>query len=132
MVLLMPTLSASVAAQLSGGLCRPSMGASPCSRCDLGPTFLLEGGTWLSGHGAGEQMLLPVCAFRQASCLPGLLLSSVGLSPPKDHGSREHPPPPPPAMSAKAGSRSGGATLMGKPAISGLWKTLTDLRPACG
>lgn len=78
MVLLTPTLSASVAAQLSGGLCRPSMGASPCSRRGLEPTFLLEGGTWLSRHGGGEQMLLPVCAVQQAS------------SPPKDHGSREH------------------------------------------
>lgn len=108
MVLLTPTLSASVAAQLSGGLCRPSMGASPCSRRGLEPTFLLEGGTWLSRHGGGEQMLLPVCAVQQAS------------SPPKDHGSREHSsPPPPPAMSAKTGSRSGGATLMGKPVISG-------------
>lgn len=84
MVLLTPTLSASVAAQLSGGLCRPSMGASPCSRRGLEPTFLLEGGTWLSRHGGGEQMLLPVCAVQQAS------------SPPKDHGSREHSSPPPP------------------------------------
>ena len=91
--------------------------------------FVLEGGTQLSGHGAGEQMLLPLCAFQQASCLSGLLLSSLGLSPQKEHGSREKILPP--TMSAKTGSRSGGAAPMGKPMISGLWKTLIHLRPAC-
>lgn len=58
------------------------MGASPSSRHGLGPMFLL-GGARLSGHGAGEQMLLLVGAFWQESCSPGLLLSSLGLSPKK-------------------------------------------------
>lgn len=116
MVLLTPTLSASVAAQLSGGLCRPSMGASPCSRRGLEPTFLLEGGTWLSRHGGGEQMLLPVCAVQQAS------------SPPKDHGSREHSPPPPSKVCQNRKQKRKGHP---NGQARDLWKTLIDLRPAC-
>lgn len=74
--------------QLFVGAMHTQCGGIPSSRHGLGPMFLLEGGARLSGHGAGEQMLLLVCAFWQESCPPGLLLSSLGLTPQKDHGNR--------------------------------------------
>lgn len=113
---------------LHRGLCKPSMvamqtqyGGMPQQQTWSRNNNCTGRNARLSGHGTGALMLLLPCAFWQASCLPGLVLFSMGLSPQKG----------PETMCAKPGSRSGGAALMGKPMISCLWKTLIHLRPAC-
>lgn len=74
-------------------LWRSSVGTCPSSRHGLGPWFVLEGGAQVSWDNAGEQMLLLVCAFSQASCLLALALSSLELFSQEVHGSREKPHP---------------------------------------
>lgn len=68
---------------------------------------MLEGSSGLSGHGVKLQMLLLVCATLASHPL-GLLLSSLGLPPQNEHGSRRRKSTP--MISAKTGSRSSGDT----------------------
>lgn len=65
----------------------------------------MEGGSWLSRYGAGEQDLLSVCAFQQASCPLGLLLFPLEFSPQEDHSTRQKTLTSP-TMSAKTGNSS--------------------------